>query len=235
MGELVKILDRPIIGRLFSMGDLHGMYNLLMAKLEHIGFDFEKDLLVSVGDLVDRGSQNIQCVELLSKPWFVAVRGNHEELCILGLHDQSYKRCHIDNGGEWFYQLDSQSMYNIAKVFSELPIAMEISYNGYKYGFVHGHIEQNDWEEFKQTLFNSRQGNYLGRDPVDHAMWGRERLDPDAKQYMHVNGVDAVILGHTVTSQPCKRDNCIWIDTGAVYNGNLTIIEIGLGGALWVR
>ena len=54
MGELVKILDRPIIGRLFSMGDLHGMYNLLMAKLEQICFDFDKDLLVSVGDLVDR-------------------------------------------------------------------------------------------------------------------------------------------------------------------------------------
>lgn len=30
-------------------------------------------------------------------------------------------------------------------------------------------------------------------------MWGRERLDTDNQQYTHVNGVDAVIMGHTVT------------------------------------
>lgn len=58
MGELVKIWDRPINGRVFAVGDLHGSYNLLMAKLDEGGFDFEKDLLISVGDLVDRGSQN---------------------------------------------------------------------------------------------------------------------------------------------------------------------------------
>lgn len=223
MGELVKIWDRPINGRVFAVGDLHGSYNLLMAKLDEGGFDFEKDLLISVGDLVDRGSQNIQCVELLSKPWFTAVRGNHEELCIKGLHDESYKRCHVANGGAWFYQLDGQAMYNIAKVFAELPVVLEINHNGQKFGFVHGHIEQNDWEEFKQSF---KEPPSPFRDPIDLAMWGRERLNPDAKQYVHVNGVDAVIMGHTVTLQPCKRDNCIWIDTGAVHNGNLTIIQL---------
>lgn len=223
MGELVKIWDKPIKGRLFAVGDLHGSYNLLMGRLDEIGFDFENDLLVAVGDLVDRGAQNIQCVELLSKPWFTSVRGNHEELCIQGLHDESYKRCHIGNGGQWFYMLDGQAMYNIAKAFAELPIALEVNHNGKKFGFVHGHIEQNDWEEFKQS-FSEPSRN---RAPSDLAMWGRERLDLDAKQYTHVNGVDAVIMGHTVTTQPCKRDNCIWIDTGAVHNGNLTIIELG--------
>jgi len=223
MGALVKIWDKPIKGRLFAVGDLHGSYNLLMLRLGEIGFDFENDLLVAVGDLVDRGAQNIECVGLLSKPWFTSVRGNHEDLCIHGLHDESYKRCHISNGGQWFYMLDGQAMYNIAKVFAELPIVLEVNHNGKKFGFVHGHIEQNDWEEFKQS-FNEPSRN---RAPSDLAMWGRERLDPDATKYAHVNGVEAVIMGHTVTTQPCKRDNCIWIDTGAVHNGNLTIIELG--------
>lgn len=223
MGELVKIWDKPIKGRLFAVGDLHGSYNLLMRRLDEIGFDFENDLLVAVGDLVDRGAQNVECVELLSKPWFTSVRGNHEDLCTHGLHDESYKRCHIANGGEWFYMLDGQAMYNIAKVFAELPVVLEINHNGQKFGFVHGHIEQNDWEEFKQSFSEPSRD----RAPSDLAMWGRERLNPDATQYTHVNGVDAVIMGHTVTSHPCKRDNCIWIDTGAVHNGNLTIIELG--------
>lgn len=222
---LVKIWDKEIKGKLWAVGDIHGCYNLLMTRLKEIGFDFENDLLVAVGDLVDRGTQNIQCVELLSKPWFTSVRGNHEDLCIGGLHDEAYKRCHISNGGEWFYMLDGQAMYNIAKTFAELPVVLEISHNGKKFGFVHGHIEQNNWDEFKETF---TQEQTVFRDPSELAMWGRERLDEEKKQYTHVTEVDAVIMGHTVTQKPCKRDNCYWIDTGAVHWGTMTILDLSL-------
>ena len=222
---LVKIWDKEIKGKLWAVGDIHGCYNLLMSRLKEIGFDFENDLLVAVGDLVDRGTQNIQCIELLSKPWFTSVRGNHEDLCIGGLHNESYKRCHVSNGGEWFYMLDGQAMYNIAKTFAELPVVLEISHNGKKFGFVHGHIEQNNWDEFKETF---TQEPTAFRDPSELAMWGRERLDEEKKQYTHVTGVDAVIMGHTVTQKPCKRDNCYWIDTGAVHWGTMTILDLSL-------
>ena len=222
---LVKVWDKEITGRLYAVGDIHGCYNLLMNRLGTIGFDFENDLLVAVGDLVDRGTQNIECIELLSKPWFTSVRGNHEDLCIGGLHNESYKRCHVANGGEWFYMLDGQAMYNIAKTFAELPVVLEISHNGKKYGFVHGHIEQNNWDEFKETF---TQEPTAFRDPSELAMWGRDRLDEDKKQYTHVSGVHAVIMGHTVTQKPCKRDNCYWIDTGAVHWGTMTILDLSL-------
>ena len=222
---LVKIWDKEIKGKLWAVGDIHGCYNLLMTRLKEIGFDFENDLLVAVGDLVDRGTQNIECIELLSKPWFTSVRGNHEDLCIGGLHNESYKRCHVANGGEWFYMLDGQAMYNIAKTFAELPVVLEISHNGKKFGFVHGHIEQNNWDEFKETF---TQEPTAFRDPSELAMWGRERLNDENQQYTHVSGVDAVIMGHTVTQKPCKRDNCYWIDTGAVHWGTMTILDLSL-------
>lgn len=222
---LVKIWDKEIKGKVWAVGDIHGCYNLLMSRLNEIGFDFENDLLVAVGDLVDRGTQNIQCIELLSKPWFTSVRGNHEDLCIGGLHNESYKRCHVANGGEWFYMLDGQAMYNIAKTFAELPVVLEISHNGKKFGFVHGHIEQNNWDEFKETF---TQEPTAFRDPSELAMWGRERLNDENQQYTHVSGVDAVIMGHTVTQKPCKRDNCYWIDTGAVHWGTMTILDLSL-------
>ena len=222
---MVKVWDKEITGKLYAVGDIHGCYNLLMNHLNEIGFDFENDLLVAVGDLVDRGTQNFQCVELLSKPWFTSVRGNHEDLCIGGLHNESYKRCHVANGGEWFYMLDGQAMYNIAKTFAELPVVLEINHNGKKFGFVHGHIEQNNWDEFKETF---TQEPTAFRDPSELAMWGRERLNDENQQYTHVSGVDAVIMGHTVTQKPCKRDNCYWIDTGAVHWGTMTILDLSL-------
>lgn len=220
---LVKIWDKEIKGKLWAVGDIHGCYNLLMTRLKEIGFDFENDLLVAVGDLVDRGTQNIECIELLSKPWFTSVRGNHEDLCVGGLHNESYKRCHVANGGEWFYMLDGQAMYNIAKTFAELPVVLEINHSGKKFGFVHGHIEQNDWEEFKETF---TQKSTAFRDPSELAMWGRERLNDENSQYTHVSGIDAVIMGHTVTQKPCRRDNCYWIDTGAVHWGTMTILDL---------
>lgn len=219
--SLVKVWDKEIKGKLWVVGDIHGCYTLLMNTLNAKGFDFENDLLVAVGDLVDRGSQNIQCVELLSKPWFTSVRGNHEDLCIGGLHDESYKRCHIGNGGEWFYMLDGQAMYNIAKVFAELPIALEVTHHGKKFGFVHGHIEQNNWEDF-----NHSRGISAFRDPAQVAMWGRDRLDTDNKQYTHVSGVDAVFMGHTVVNQICKRDNCYYIDVGSCFYGRLAVLDL---------
>jgi len=220
---MVKVWDKEVTGKLYAVGDIHGCYNLLMSRLKEIGFDFENDLLVAVGDLVDRGTQNVECISLIDEPWFTSVKGNHEDLVIMGDINRSYFNCHIQNGGEWFYDLDYQVQREIIKKLKTLPIALEISHNGKKFGFVHGHIEQNNWDEFKETF---TQEPTAFRDPSELAMWGRERLDEEKKQYTHVTGVDAVIMGHTVTQKPCKRDNCYWIDTGAVHWGTMTILDL---------
>ncbi|MEN8991226.1 metallophosphoesterase [Avibacterium paragallinarum] len=220
---MVKVWDKEVTGKLYAVGDIHGCYNLLMSRLKEIGFDFENDLLVAVGDLVDRGTQNEECVSLIDEPWFTSVKGNHEDLVIMGDINRSYFNCHIQNGGGWFYDLDYQVQREIIKKLKTLPIALEISHNGKKFGFVHGHIEQNNWDEFKGTF---TQEPTAFRDPSELAMWGRDRLDEEKKQYTCVSGVDAVIMGHTVTQKPCKRDNCYWIDTGAVHWGTMTILDL---------
>lgn len=62
--------------------------------------------------------------------------------------------------------------------------------------------------------------------PTELAMRGRDRIDTENIRYTRVSGIDVVIMGHTVTLKPFKRDNCYWIDTGAVHCGNLTIMEL---------
>lgn len=59
----------------YVVGDIHGCFSLLQAKLDEIGFDPTKDRLFSVGDLVDRGTESDKVLEWLSKPWFHAVCG----------------------------------------------------------------------------------------------------------------------------------------------------------------
>lgn len=64
------------------VGDLHGCFSMLMAKLRQCRFDPWQDLLVSVGDVIDRGPDSLRCLVLLRKNWMVAVRGNHEQMAL---------------------------------------------------------------------------------------------------------------------------------------------------------
>ena len=48
------------------MGDLHGCYQQLLTSLSLFDFDPEQgDRLVGLGDLTDRGQDNLACLRLL--------------------------------------------------------------------------------------------------------------------------------------------------------------------------
>ena len=70
---------------IWLMGDLHGCFALLMNRLRQLRFDPWADLLISVGDLIDRGPQSADCLGLLRCRWFRAVRGNHEQMALEAL------------------------------------------------------------------------------------------------------------------------------------------------------
>ena len=67
-------------GNDYVVGDIHGMYILLIESLNEIGFNFTSDRLFTVGDLIDRGPDSVKCLELCYEPWFYSVRGNHEQM-----------------------------------------------------------------------------------------------------------------------------------------------------------
>lgn len=79
---LIEKFNASHIQRLFVVGDLHGCYVELMDQLSVINFDYSTDLLISVGDLIDRGRNSLKCLELTKEPWFKAIRGNHEQMCL---------------------------------------------------------------------------------------------------------------------------------------------------------
>ncbi|TPS38635.1 metallophosphoesterase [Acinetobacter baumannii] len=214
------------INRLFVVGDLHGSYDNLCRHLVDIDFDFKHDLLISVGDLVDRGKKSLECLNLLNKPWFKAVRGNHEQMCIDGMLNHKIRNIHKDerNGGEWFYKLSKTEQKRIVELLKEIPLYLEIEYKGELIGFVHANVEQNDWLEFKDS-FNQK-------DIVDvilamnQTLWSRNRFNDETGAYQKVKNIDRIYLGHTIVDYPVIKHNCHFIDTGAYKTGNLTIVEI---------
>lgn len=222
------------IGRVFIVGDLHGCYDKFYQKLNEVDFDFDHDLVIATGDLVDRGIKSLDCFNLIYKSWFKTVRGNHEQFC----HDYIYlsddiKENHKANGGKWFYTLSRIVQEKIAKDIDDLPIIITLNKNNKRYGIVHANIPTyiNSWNELIEFL-NTGNDDTI----IQSCLWGRTRC----KQAMarrweslpcdYFHDVDEIYLGHTVIHNPKKVGNLNFIDTGAVFEdagfGNLTMIEL---------
>ena len=66
--------------RRFVIGDIHGRVAALEHCLALAGFDREEDLLISLGDVCDRGEHTRECVDLLLQVKnLVYILGNHDQ------------------------------------------------------------------------------------------------------------------------------------------------------------
>lgn len=215
----IKYLEIEDDVSVFVVGDIHGCYTQLKDKLKDIGFNTNTDLLISVGDLVDRGTENEKCIGLLNEHWFVAIKGNHEDFCYKGMMDDSIKFYHrmSNNGGDWFYNLPEDLMEHIGRRVNQLPVMLEVAYRGRKFGFVHADLPLEDWELAKEML---TQNDYIdGRHFEDYLLWSRGIIDDfkSTGKEAYIAQVDNVFLGHTVLPEVTQVGNCTFLDTGGVF------------------
>lgn len=199
-----------VIGNDYVVGDIHGCFSKLQECLHEIGFFPTTDRLFSVGDLVDRGPESEDCAEWLAKPWFHAIRGNHEQMAIdasKGLYDPAI---YAFNGGQWFLNLTEDHKNWYADLFSKLPLWIEIETANGKVGLVHGDAPV-DW-----NLINDFHEHWL--------LWGRTRIT--RKHTTPVENIAKVYSGHTPVKTKMIYGNVHFIDTGAVFGGPFTIEKL---------
>lgn len=225
---LVKHFDASHIRRLFVVGDLHGCYLEFIQQLKKVEFDFKKDLIISVGDLVDRGQDSLKCLELIKEPWLEAIRGNHEQMCLEAQLAPEIVDLHCKYGGEWLYQLPHHKQQECLTLCVNLPIVLEVVFKEKVYGFVHADIHLNNWQEFKKSILQNDYFTSADSSAIYQALWGGSRISYGLKSqiFKTVTGVDGVYLGHTVVEEPLKIHNCYFVDTGIVFGKRLTIKEL---------
>lgn len=221
----VSRYEANLAGRDFALGDVHGEFELLDNLLEEARFDPQVDRIFSTGDLVDRGPSSISVVPWLFKPWFKAVRGNHEQWCIEGGLDAPVP-AHARHGGAWFYLLKPEERSAIAKFLNTLPVAIEVvGCSGELFGVVHAECPMYRWQHFVEAL-QGYQGNSIRDHYITEALWRRTRFD---SQHTHsVRGVSKVYVGHTVVPEVTTLGNVVYLDTGGCFaDGQLTMVEMG--------
>jgi len=212
-------------GRDFICGDIHGCYSLLYSELDMLNFDESKDRLFCTGDLVDRGPESLDVLDIIDKSWFHSVLGNHDLFACEFYANKINQNIRLDyestyklNGGDWFISLDTETQRIITNKFSKLPIAIELESKGELIGIVHADCPFNDWNIFKFELQEPNRALIL------ECIWNRNRVKN--KDQTYIDNIDRVYHGHTVLENVEVHGNRHYIDTGAVFYNKLTIIEL---------
>ena len=220
-------------GRCFVVGDLHGMAHALERLLEQAGFDPSRDLLWSLGDLVDRGPYSPQCLVLLDEPWFRAIRGNHEQLMLDAAVDPGIWLIWVLNGGDWAhgYPWDAPALRG---KLAALPWAAELRTATGRMGLVHADLELGrPWTRFLDDLENDRQ------QARNVALWSRTSISRATRGLAgpRVQDLDLALLGHSIVDAPFQWGNLWFLDAGAVVSQDpsaaLSMLQVHPEIRLW--
>ena len=208
----------------YVVGDLHGQHHLLLELLDRVRFDCSSDRLISVGDVIDRGTDTGLLLEMLydgfRAGWFSAIKGNHEELLLAyRLFPERYGSDYLDPGfgGRPTIQAIRQSGKGEESVewIRTWPLFLETE------GFilVHASLPRIRGSQFGDPDLCPRRLD--GQTGFHTCLWARPpELYPSFDQR-------EVVSGHNIVSRPgMVKAGLILIDTGAYRSGVLTMLRL---------
>ncbi|WP_413507259.1 metallophosphoesterase [Serratia proteamaculans] len=227
---MIDELPINTLGRDFAVGDLHGCLDELHQLLEHVSFDGQKDRLIAVGDLIDRGPDSLACLRLLEKTWFFSVLGNHEKLLIdhmLAVEGEQqnevagrWRRA----GGDWFFELSNALQQQCYQLTAALPWVLLATAGQYRYCVIHAELPP-EIDRLDVFLMGLQAGDlYLQRSCLS----GRRRHQ--AKYKVPIEGINYVLCGHTPGEHQHALGNVRNLDHGAfamAKQGALCLLELG--------
>lgn len=218
---MIKKLKKNTTGTDYFVGDIHGCYEQLMEALVKIKFNPDVDRLISVGDLVSRGPDSVKCLNLLKETWFHAVFGNHEDMMIKSFRHEWSTYNYVQNGGKWFFHLPYEEQEQLVLLAdAKMTLVIEVETDIGIIGVIHANAP-DDWQKYHRL---NNDEDFFDDNLVEDTIWGRRRIY--GGQDGRVNGIDYVIVGHTPVEDVTVLDNIVYIDTGAVYDGSLTILSV---------
>jgi serine/threonine protein phosphatase 1 len=204
-------------GKILAIGDVHGCNRRLRQLLDRIELDPYADTLVFVGDYLDRGPDARGTIDTLleikaTHPNTICLRGNHEAMFLNYYREGRGEELFLYNSG--MNTLDSYGI-TLAEVrrgsgFPESHLrflsALPLVYETEEYFFVHAGV---------------RPGIPLAEQTPEDLLWIRHEFIESGEDFGRT-----VVFGHTPLPEPLIETNKIGIDTGAVYGGRLTCIEL---------
>ena len=227
--------------RALAIGDVHGMYEKLIKLMDKIRFNPDEDLLIFLGDYIDRGPDSGRCLqyilalqqqypdvvvclmgnhEVMMSSHFMQKRGSYNNLIV------DYADSWLDNGGletlQQLEELDAATKEELLQWVMNLPV----KYQYQDYFFCHAGVDP-DVPLAMQNEFDM--------------LWRRQRW------WERYSGEETIVVGHTPVQKVMKRtgkerrtpkplflpNHIVMCDTGAyISGGKLSCVDV-LTGKVW--
>lgn len=215
------------------VGDVHGCFRELILLLEKTGISWEQDLLVQLGDLIDRGPDPFAVFDFfrMKKEEMgdrcITLRGNHEQILLEALADRELMDIWACNGGERTVRSFREGGLSLENAARWIRSRMPLFYQDDEIRCAHGGMKEGELSLVDPDLLLwDRQTLMSGRYEGPLALVGHTPLaDP---VYAPGKGRDAVILREGKTYR-LPQQGMICIDTGCVFGGKLTALVLERG------
>ncbi len=203
------------MNKIFAIGDIHGAFDRLQHLMQKIPIDLAADILVFIGDYIDRGPGSVEVVDYLLElkkraPETIFLKGNHEDMLEKYL-DGTDRFTYLLNGGQktldsYLSKNDQSDSFPIPSDHLDFFKSLRLYHETERYIFVHAGLRP------KVPLASQRPEDML---------WIRDKF-----LYSKYDFGKPVVFGHTPLEKPLVEPNKIGIDTGAVYGNALTCVQL---------
>lgn len=206
------------MGKIFAIGDVHGCLDKLNLLMSRTRIDNQDDTLVFIGDYIDRGDFGPEVIDYIIRlqceyKKVVCLMGNHEQMLsryLEGVDDGMY----LANGGRI-------TLHSYGILLSDDIEERKRKFPANHRVFFESLLPYYETDDYIFVHAGLRPGVPLTEQAMDDLLWIRHEfigLDVDFGKI--------VVFGHTPLDKPLINENMIGIDTGAVYGGKLTCVEL---------
>ena len=204
--------------RTYAIGDIHGCLEKLEDLIAKIG-PARDDLLIFLGDYIDRSANPKRVIdfliELRSNIDCIFLRGTHEDMFLEFLEYGTNKTIFFANGGlrTIASYIQPQPFSSHAQVARALPEAHRDFYAELKW--------YHEDEDYIYVHAGVRPEVPMHQQERRDLIWIRDEFI-----FAETGLEKKVIFGHTPFARPLIKPDKIGIDTGAVYGGCLTAVQL---------
>lgn len=201
--------------RVFMVGDVHGCHDELLTLLERADALQPDVQVVFVGDLINKGPKNVECVELARRIGALAVRGNHDEVALSVLAGARQSGTAVPQRMAWLNDLGADN----EKWLLDLPYTIHIPWLNalvVHAGLVPGvALTQQDPDNLihmRNLIWDEARGVYMAtRKTAEGAAWAPLWRGP-----LHL------YFGHDARRGVQTERYATGLDSGCVYGRSLS-------------
>jgi serine/threonine protein phosphatase 1 len=204
--------------KIFAIGDIHGCLEKLGRLMRKININHQNDTLVFIGDYIDRGESGPEVVDYVIRlrneyKKVVCLMGNHEQMLACYLDGVDEDRYLINGGRITLHSYGILPLDDIEKRKCKIPMNHRL--------FFESLLPYHETDDYIFVHAGLKPGVPLKEQTIQDLLWIRHEFIGSEDDFGKI-----VVFGHTPLNNPLISKNMIGIDTGAVYGGKLTCLEL---------